>query len=374
MKITYLAPSIIPSRSANSIHVMKMCQAFAKNGHEVTLIVPNRKDEMEKDVEDVFGFYGVERCFRIEMVKWYKVRGQDQLYGLTSALKARRIKPDLVYSRIVGGAFFAARFGLPVIFEVHTPANYGSRVSSFLFSALSYSAKLVKVVAITNALKDYFETTYPRLTGKIQIAPDGADPVVTDWENEPANPARVFTVGYVGHLYKGRGIDIIIRLAEACPWAEFHLVGGTAGDLEFWRSNTNLTNLHFHGFVPPAEAIKMLTNYDALLAPYQYSVSTAAGNDTVKWMSPLKIFEYMSTGVPIIASDLPVLREVLQHERNALLCPPTDSSAWQSSLEMLKKNPELGIRLGKNALEDFLRNYTWQGRADKVLNGLISKE
>jgi len=367
MKITYLAPSIIPSRSANSIHVMKMCQAFAKNGHEVTLIVPNRKDEMEQDVEDVFEFYGVERCFSIKKIRWYKVKGRDHLYGLLAAIKARNLKPDIVYSRAIAGAYFAAKLGLPTIFESHAPAYYSGQVSAKFFGALTKLRHFRKLVVITHALKDYHEQHYANTKSKIQVAPDGADPVVMDWKNKPANPAMVFTVGYVGHLYKGRGIDVIIRLAEACPWAEFHLVGGAVSDLEFWRSNTNLANLHFHGFVTPAQAIKMLTNNDALLAPYQNSVSTAAGNDTVKWMSPLKIFEYMSTGVPIIASDLPVLREVLQHERNALLCPPTDSSAWQSSLEMLKKNPELGVRLGKNALEDFLRNYTWQARASNVL-------
>jgi len=371
MKITYLAPSIIPSRSANSIHVMKMCQAFAKNGHEVTLIVPNRKDEMEQDVEDVFGFYGVERCFRIEMVKWYKVRGQDQLYGLTSALKARRIKPDLVYSRIVGGAFFAARFGLPVIFEVHTPANYGSRVSSFLFSALSCSAKLVKLVAITNALKDYFETTYPRLTGKIQIAPDGADPIqnAVITKSLLINYKR-FNAGYVGHLYKGRGIDLIIELARLCPWADFHLIGGNEADLAYWKNANKQENIIFHGFVPHAETVNLLRQFDVLLAPYQREVSTISGRNSAKWMSPLKIFEYMSTSKPIICSDLTVLREVLTHNNNSVLCPPDDPSVWARGLEQLRDDQEMKTRIGKNAHTDFMKSYTWSARAEKVLLNL----
>lgn len=367
MKITYLAPSIIPSRSANSIHVMKMCQAFAKNGHEVTLVVPNRKDEIEHGVDDVYEFYGVERCFRIERVRWYKVKGRDHLFGLLAALKAKSLKPDIVYSRAIAGAYFTAKLGLPTIFESHAPAYYSGKVSERFFMALSKSASLKKLVVITHSLKEYHEQYYPHTKSKMQVAPDGADSVIQDFQHKPSNTNRVFKVGYVGHLYKGRGIDIIISLAEDCPWAEFHLVGGNSEDLQSWKNNTTLANLHFHGFVPPAQTIKLLTGFDALLAPYQHIVSTAAGNDTVKWMSPLKIFEYMSTGVPVIASDLPVLREILQHQQNALLCQPNDSLAWKSSLEMLKDNPELGSNIAKNALADFLRNYTWLARASNVL-------
>jgi glycosyltransferase involved in cell wall biosynthesis len=368
MKITYLAPSIIPSRSANSIHVMKMCQAFAKNGHEVTLIVPNRKDEIEQGVEDVYGFYGVERCFKIETIRWYKVKGRDHLYGLLAAFKARSLKPDIIYSRAIAGAYFAAKLLLPVIFEAHTPASYGSKIVRYFFNSLSKSSKLLKLVVITHALKDYFEKNFPHLTGKIQIAADGADPVgnTSTTKSSVINRKR-FNLGYVGHLYKGRGIDLIIELARLCPWADFHLIGGNEADLAYWKHANKQENIIFHGFVPHAETVNLLRQFDVLLAPYQESVKVMSGYDTAQWMSPLKIFEYMSTGVPIIASDLSVLREVLQHERNALLCVPTNSAAWQSSLEMLKNNPDIGGKIGKNALEDFLRNYTWQARVSNVL-------
>jgi hypothetical protein len=64
MKLVYLANTGIPSRAANSIHVMKMCQAFAKNGHDVTLILPDRRD-VERDVADPFAFCGVAHCFQL---------------------------------------------------------------------------------------------------------------------------------------------------------------------------------------------------------------------------------------------------------------------------------------------------------------------
>ena len=62
MKVAYISSSSIPSRSANSIHVMKMCQAFAKNGHEVTLLAPDNHKDYEPDVECVYDYYGVDQC------------------------------------------------------------------------------------------------------------------------------------------------------------------------------------------------------------------------------------------------------------------------------------------------------------------------
>ena len=70
MKIVYISRSIIPSRTANSIHVMKMCQAFADNGHDVILLAPNLKDQYEKEVNDIYEFYGVKKNFFIKKL-WH---------------------------------------------------------------------------------------------------------------------------------------------------------------------------------------------------------------------------------------------------------------------------------------------------------------
>jgi glycosyltransferase involved in cell wall biosynthesis len=87
-------------------------------------------------------------------------------------------------------------------------------------------------------------------------------------------------------------------------------------------------------------------------------------------MSPLKLFEYMAWGKPILCSDLPVLREVIEDRRNGLLLPPDDPAKWVAALNRLVANPAEGERLGKNARSDFLTRHTWRQRADRVLDGL----
>jgi len=371
MKIVYLSSSTIPSRAANSIHVMKMCQAFAKNGHEVVLVAPDNRNSLESGVDDVYEFYGVEKCFEISKLPLPPIRGRGQIYGLWSAVKAKSLKTDLAFCRNISSCFFAAKFGLPVIYESHMPAEDSGNISEWTFNRLVQSPRLKKLVVITHALKDYYLTNNPGIKCPIQVAPDGADPVPGGIVPvDLPNKEKRLQVGYVGHLYQGRGVDIIIHMAKSCPWADFHLIGGTEQDIRSWKTKISESkNIIFHGFVSPAVAEKMRISMDVLLAPYQNKVSISGRGNTVKWMSPLKIFEYMAAGKPIISSDLPVLREVLNHEQNALLCPPDDALEWKNALEGLKDDPQLAKSLAQAAYVDFMKNYTWQARAERLIGG-----
>lgn len=372
MKIVYISSSTIPSRTANSIHVMKMCQAFAKSGHEVFLLTQDRKDELEKNVPDVYAYYGVYNCFEFMKLPCRNLRIAKFIYGFLAARKAKGIKPDIVFSRDITGALFAAKFGLPVIFEFHmSVAENSGLVPERLFRLLIGSPGLQKMVVITHALKDYYVSRYPQLKSMVQVAPDAADPIPE--HVQPAflsNKGKRLQVGYTGHLYSGRGIEVIFELAKACRWADFHLVGGTEKDICYWKEKLEQqANVIFHGFVPPSEAVNLCMAFDTVLAPYQQKIAiTGSGGDTSRWMSPLKIFEYMAAAKPIIASDLPVLREVLTHNRNALLCPPDNVNEWQLSLERLRDDAELRNKLGNEVYNDFLHNYTWNKRAKNLLH------
>lgn len=107
---------------------------------------------------------------------------------------------------------------------------------------------------------------------------------------------------------------------------------------------------------------------DVLLMPYQKSVSIGvAGQDTAQWMSPMKMFEYMAGGVPLVSSDLPVLREVLEEGRNALLVAPGDPQAWVAAVDRLAFDPGFAAYLGANAHADYQQHYTWVARARLLL-------
>ena len=374
MRIAYISGSVIPSRFANGVHVMRMCGAFAALGHEVSLIVPEcRRSVIETMGEDgVHAFYGVASGFEILRVPDYPFRGGFVATGRSAARLAQRIGADLVFARSIAGAYFALRYGMEVVYETHFPDGQRRRVSGYLARRVTSSSRLGGLVVISEPLRQHFLCA--GVPGHLILRlPDGADAPLTE-----ARPALGETdgrgrlrVGYVGHLYPGRGIELILDLARRAPWAEFGLVGGLEADVERWRrSAKDLVNVTFHGFVAPAEADDYRLSFDVLIAPYQnkVAVNSTGSGDTAAWMSPLKIFEYMSCARPIVCSNLPVLREVLSHGHNALLCSPADASDWLDALERLRTDPDLRRLLAANARADFEARYSWRGRARKILD------
>ena len=364
MKIVYLSDSIIPSRSANSIHVMKMCQAFAHNGHQVVLLAPDNLN-CEPGIDNIYNFYGVENCFELKKLPWLFGKKAIYLYGLLSAIKAQQLKPDLAYGRCLKSCFFASLLGLNVIYEAHTLPIKVSKITARMFQSLKQSKKLKKIVAISAVLAQDFQNKYDISEKLLKVAHDGADEIKNP---ETIELKEEFNVGYIGHLYPGKGMEIVAELVKGCPWAFFHIIGGNESDIKYWQNQLNqFNNIRFYGFIPHSQTASYSLASDVLIAPYQRQVASNCGGDIAQWMSPLKIFEYMAAGKPIITSNLPVLQEVLTHETTALLYEPEDIQGWIAGLTRLRDNPQLRQYLGDRALVEFQSKYTWFSRANWVL-------
>ena len=254
MKIVYISRSIIPSRTANSIHVMKMCQAFADNGHDVILLAPNLKDQYEKEVNDIYEFYGVKKNFFIKKL-WhpnFKVGPVFYTIAIFFYLLASK-KFDLVYGRFLHGCFIATLLANKVIFEIHTPIYEIKNHKLKVFKKLIKNKFLKKLVVISQSLKNmYLENGYLN-ERKIQVAHDGADEV-EDFNTKInlLGNENALKVGYVGHLYEGRGIEQIIECAKQIGDMTFHIVGGFNNDIEYWKNyskNLNVSNI-FLWFYP----------------------------------------------------------------------------------------------------------------------------
>ena len=199
----------------------------------------------------------------------------------------------------------------------------------------------------------------------IQVAHDGADEVKNfSSKVNLKGPENILKVGYVGHLYKGRGIEIIIECAKRISDISFHLVGGMESDIEYWKNNLsllNLNNIFFYGFKSPNETLKYRNSFDIFLAPYSNQVSVFGNSgDTSRIMSPLKIFEYMSHQKPIIASDITVLKEVLNN-KNSILVKYDDINGWVNAINLLRQKQKRE-QLALNAYKDF-KKYSWNNRA-----------
>jgi len=370
VRIAYLAGSVIPSRSANSVHVMKMCAAFAAHGHEVTLYAPSRRTEEEPAPGGPHAFYGVAETFAVRKMPWLPVPGRAQLRAWLTALSLRRDRPDLVYGRDVIACAAAAALGHRTILESHIPAwQARGRIPAY-FRRLAHSPNLVRLVVISNALKRLYREQGYLDDERIIVAHDGADEV-GDIRPGPDWPGRkdAMQAGYAGQLHEGKGIELIAALAPLLPDVDFHVVGGRPVDVDAWKERSTAGNLHFHGFVPHAEVAGRIARFDICLLPNQRVVMPhghGSGRANIsEYTSPLKLFEYMAQGKCILASDLPVLREVL-NESNAVLAPPDDVEAWRAAIDRLR-DPVTRRCLAEAAHADFIAGYTWKQRAAAVL-------
>jgi len=372
MRIAYLSESAIPSREANSVHVMKMCQAFAKQGHEVTLY---SRVGMEP-VSDWHAHYGVRPSFEIircRQPRWR--RAGKVVYGWRVArAMAQRPRSDLLYGRQAFGLAASARFGIPIVLEVHGLAS--GLPLRLTHRWLMRQPNFVRLVVITEALKRDVLSLFPWLAPEqVRVAPDGADlpdpgPVAMDlaFRGRP----DCLQVGYLGQLFRGKGMEVIVPLAQRLPDVDFHVAGGTPEDLAFWKQKcSSISNLKLHGYIAPGQTEAFRGAMDVLLAPTQPWVGKAGGGgDLARWISPIKIFEYMASRKPVVASDLPVLREVLSDGVNALLVQPDDPEAWVGAIQRLGKDDRLREALADRAYQDLATHYTWEQRAASVLQGI----
>ncbi len=374
MRIAYVTATEIPSKAANSVHVMKMAQALSQDGHDVHLMCMRTGDTiLPSDPHDICQDYDVAGGFQFHFESislGSKSKLSRIVHSFKRAMLAKKLKCDLVFSRCMLTAFFATLFGRSSIFEIHDSPYSLSKLSVFIFKLLIKKKKLLFLVVISQALKAHIAQEFKVPLDHIYVAADGADPMTAQLTPAPfVKSTDGLDVGYVGHLYRGRGINIIAAVAKKIPDIKFHIVGGTPEDVSYWRVELkDFSNIHFYGFVPHKEATKYIQNFDVLLAPYQKKVAVSGGGgNTVQWMSPLKIFEYMSAGKAIISSDLPVLHEVLQDRENALLCPAEDVESWVAALNFLKNNPDESVRMGEKAKDIFLEKYTWSKRAQNIM-------
>jgi hypothetical protein len=258
-KLLYLSNSIIPSQYANSVHVMKMCQAFININFDVELLCYT----IEKNFShaEVFDRYGIKSKFKIFPLYFEKIRGRffQNFFKIFKFIYFYD-RNSLIYGRDVYSVFLASLLGYGVMYESHGFPN--SKIYSFVENKLLNRKNLIKLVVISKKLKEIYLDKNPSIGDEnILVLHDGADKV-------PENQKSIdfgggFHVGYIGSLfYKGRGIDVILGVAKLNPDFTFHLVGGKDEEIRYWKSKAT-KNVNFYGFLYggiPAKEIQQIKN------------------------------------------------------------------------------------------------------------------
>lgn len=340
---------------------------MARAGFEVTLLCVKSRTSI--NLRDHFG---VSRDFNVKEIRVVKLPVLRAVTHFINAwiLQRKLPTPVIWYARSIYGAAALAISGRPFILELHDihPKPLARKLVKWLVA----SESLRLLVVISDILRRDLLEEWPGLQNiNITVAHDAADECPKGQQVRIATDSSQLTVGYVGSLYPGKGMEVVEGVAGLMVRDDrfrFEVIGGTDQDLRYWKQRVSIPNVFFHGRVVHSGVPAVMRNLDVALLPNQRRVALQGGKgDIGRWTSPLKLFEYMACGLPIVASDLPVLREVLTHEQNALLCDPEDFEAWKEALEILYMNPSVRVALGNAAQELLKKRYTWRQRVAHVL-------
>jgi glycosyltransferase involved in cell wall biosynthesis len=374
MRIACISASRIPSTTANSMQVMKACQALCQLGHDIHLFVP--QNEAQQKNTDLPSLYGLESTFPIS---WLQSRPYLHRYDFAfqASRKATQMQSDLAYVWFYQAGICSLLAHIPVIIELHGPPE--GRFGPLTFRLFQKMPGSKRLLPITLALAKQYQQRYNVSLGDsqlVRIAPNGVDLERYGELPDPITARKILgvpeaiTAGYSGHLYPGRGMDLLVQLAVRFPKVNFLWIGGRRQDIHHWHEQLackNISNISLTGFVENSRLPLYQAAADILLMPYERVITGSSGGNSAGYASPMKMFEYMACQRAIISSDLPVMREVL-NSSNAMLCLPEDINAWSNALEELITDENQRQTLAKQARLD-VQQYTWLERARKALEG-----
>lgn len=375
MKIVYFANIRLPTEKAHGIQIMKTGEALAQQGVPVELVLPKRHNEIKGDP---FDFYGIEkdqfkitRLWSLDIIWWSLPKfwkrvafWKQSATFAWSVWRHGRGRQSVLYTRDLILALVLSKEKL--FYEVH-----------WLPEKIRWhhqrAYKRVKgLVVISNGIKnDLLKLGIPEK--KICVARDAVDlkQFQIKISREAARkrlslPPEQKIAVYTGHLYDWKGADVLARAAKLLSEdTHVYLVGGTDEDIKRFKKSFQASNLHIVGWRKHEEIPLWLAAADVLVLP-----NSAKKRIGAKDTSPLKIFEYMAAGRPIVAADLPAIREVLDND-TAELVAPDDPARLALGIKAALERKELS-RKRVQAAQEKVRECTWENRVRHILEFISS--
>ncbi|MCR4285856.1 MAG: glycosyltransferase, partial [Candidatus Kaiserbacteria bacterium] len=369
MKICYVANSRFPSERAHMTQIVQMCNAFASCGHEVVLYVTNRKTDVTESPEI---FFGVPLHFRVERVPVLDIAGhsphiprilrpplfmfQRIMFAWNASRHMRAQMFDLVYGRDEWVLWLFTFF-------VRTRIVWESHEARYSFAGKMLLKRHTPLVVIYEGIRDFYVAKGIQ-KNIILVAHDAVDDRFFS-PHVSMDVAREFlhivaqnpVIMYIGGLEGWKGAETLCRAGEEQSMFEVYIVGGKEKEISLLRAK--YPKVHFLGQYPYRELPTVQQSADILVIP-----NTAKDVVSEKYTSPLKLFAYMTSKKPIVASNVSSITNVLTQEEVSFFTPDDPRSLQEVIVEVLK-NPELGERKAVRAYEKSVL-YTWHNRAKVI--------
>jgi len=374
MKLIYISPLRYPSTKAGSIFSMRSCESFENEGVEVELWAPRR---FNPEKGDPFYFHETKRVFKIK--KFFTIdlilfgRVFYILMATTFAVSVflyalfRKKDGAIYYSHEEFALYLLTLITSRTVYEMHDFVGRGWLYRSFV-------RRISAVVTTNDWKKDELAKRFDIAPERILVIPNAVDAEVfysTVSQAEARKsldlPQGITLVLYTGSLYSWKGVETLFAAAhELSSNTQIYFVGGGEEDVLRYRNlaeSDRLANVHFAGNRPRAEVPLWLRSADCLVLP-----NTAKEDISKFYTSPMKLFEYMASGVPIVASDLPSVRQVVDDSMVWFFAPDDTGSLAGAIRRAVDEKDESAkkVSLARSAV----MQYSWERRAKNVLGFL----
>lgn len=369
MIIYYLANIRFPTEKAHGVQVAKMCESFANMGHSVELVIPIRKNDISTDPFEYYSIHGnfrIKKTFSLDLIFLGRIGFliQSITFSISSFIYLVSKKADIIYSRDDIPLYVVGLLNIKRVYEAHTPR--------FNFFTKKVLKNVERIISISGGLKDFYVSNGID-EEKIMVAHDAAS--LTDSKEKISKNEIRKKLGitldkkvalYIGRVDTWKGVKTLFEASRALEEKNIVtvIIGGEEKQIEILRKE--YPNVQFLGYKPYKEVFQNQQAGDVLVLP-----NTGKDDISCFYTSPLKLFTYMSSGIPIVASDLPSIREVLNEDSVIFFEPDNSDSLTKAIIETLQdKNHSLDLAM--KAKEEVL-NYTWKGRVEKIISFIQSQ-
>ncbi len=354
-ELNYIADISLPNKSAYAVHVLKICDNFVKNGFRVNLNIYSRDEK--------YTFSKIKKNFllkkKFKINHCYKSKCKRSfLNNVYFGLWCKKVinENSLIISRSIISAIILTLLKHNVVLEIHHEMSGFTKILYNIFSKLNFLNNL-RFIFIHKNLQKIFDKKKKRSI----VLDDCVE--IEDFASK-SNPSKRCV--YTGSFTKGKGIELVIKLAKENPRIEFLAYGNL--DTLNKIDTKSISNLKFNNYVPYNKIPSILKKNLVLLMPYQSKIGILAKNiDVSKYISPLKLFEYLAAANVIIASKLPVYSHILRNGYNCFLCKPNETKLWSKCIKKIFNNPKKFKFIMKNSLYT-AKKYTWINRSKKIIS------
>ena len=369
MKIVFVSDQFYPRTSADSEQIISSLSALGEIADTTLLSATYRNSQA--DTQQIEDYYQKKCTFQLSFISHFfrNVRAFEKIsFAIQSGFWLKKNAFDISYTRNIPVVITLILFtDIPIVFESYRPWPSRNFISKWFFKWLTRRAQFLGIIlhskfAAQSFLNVGFDSKQLLIAHNAFSMDDYKYEDKTSIRKRYQLPTDQMIITYSGRVNKRKGVDKIFSLAKKFKGSLFLIVGSEReGEIEEKAKSFN--NIRVFKWLPKKEVFSLLLASDILYIP----PTTKARDKAKNTVLPLKTFMYKASGVPILGPDMKDIREVLTHDKNALLVEPDNFNSEIKGLEVLKSDKDLRVRLGNQAKKE-MKELTWTKRAQKILN------